>query len=107
MNSVKNLTADTSVTWCLTDLLLLELNLTGNKWGNQFHYKLSKNSLHHESDFSVVAFINIGLASVYKKKQELEKAAILFEETLLYSETNDIWMLEARAFNELVIFRTR
>jgi len=66
-----------------------------------YHYQLSKNSLDHESDFSVVAYINIGLASVYKKQQELEKAAILFEETLLYSQTNNIWMVEARAFHEL------
>ncbi|MBT6439025.1 MAG: tetratricopeptide repeat-containing sensor histidine kinase [Flavobacteriales bacterium] len=65
------------------------------------HYQLSKNSLDHESDFSLVAYINIGLASVYKKKLELEKAAILFEETLLYSQTNDIWMVEARCFHEL------
>jgi signal transduction histidine kinase len=66
-----------------------------------FHYQLSKNSLDNESDFSVVAYINVGLASVYKKKQELEKAAILFEETLLYSQINNIWMVEARAFHEL------
>jgi signal transduction histidine kinase len=68
-----------------------------------YHYQLSKNSLHHEPDFSVVAYINIGLASVYKKQQELEKAAILFQETLLYSQTNNIWMVEARAFHELGI----
>ena len=66
-----------------------------------YHYQLSKNSLDHESDFSLVAYINIGLASIYKKKLELEKASILFKETLLYSQTNAIWMVEARCFHEL------
>jgi len=66
-----------------------------------YHYQLSKNSLDHESDFSLVAYINIGLASIYKKKLELEKASILFKETLLFSQTNAIWMVEARCFHEL------
>ena len=65
------------------------------------HYQLSKNSLDHETDFSVVAYINIGLATVYKKKLELEKAEKLFEEILVYSQTNNIWMVEARSYHEL------
>ena len=65
------------------------------------HYQLSKNSLDHETDFSVVAYINIGLATVSKKKLELEKAEKLFEEILVYSQTNNIWMVEARSYHEL------
>ena len=66
-----------------------------------YHYQFCKDSLSNETDYSMVAYINVGLASVLKKRNELKKAADLFEETLEYSTKHNVWMVEARAWHEL------
>jgi two-component sensor histidine kinase len=65
------------------------------------HYNLSHNFCNEETDIGMVAYIKIGLASVYKKKENYKESAILFEEILAISKAHDMWLIESRSYFEL------
>ncbi|MCH2022609.1 MAG: tetratricopeptide repeat protein [Saprospiraceae bacterium] len=65
------------------------------------HYNLSHNYCDDNTDSGMSALIKIGLASVYKKKENYTEAANLFEETLKISKANKMWLIESRSYFEL------
>jgi two-component sensor histidine kinase len=67
------------------------------------HYNICYNNFEYDVDLSLVAYTNIGLASVLVKKGHIQEAKDLFNETLVSSRKHGIWMVEARACHELGI----
>lgn len=65
------------------------------------HYKACFDNVEHDIDPSLVAYTNIGLATVLHKKGLNEKAYNSFKDTLKYSREQGVWMVEARACHEL------
>ena len=67
-----------------------------------YHYNLSKAYVTpEEQDISLVSYVNLGIASVYKKQSKINAATEIITQVLKESKKKNIWMTEARGYFEL------
>jgi two-component sensor histidine kinase len=69
------------------------------------HYSCSFKCIDKNTDIAMIAYIQIGLAGIYKKRSEYIKAVELYKNIAKISEENDMWLVQSRACYEIGIVK--
>jgi len=68
---------------------------------SKHHFNLSSQYSKNETDLSLILYVKLGLAGIYKKESRIQKTTKLLNEILETSVKENIWMTEARCYFEL------
>jgi signal transduction histidine kinase len=68
---------------------------------SRHYFNRSSSYINNETDLSLISYVKLGLAGIYKKQSRIQKATKLVNEVLEISIKGNNWMTEAQAYLEL------